>query len=342
MRTSVVGAGSWGTALAVILARNGSSVRLLAHTPEQAEELAARRENLVHLPGVCLPEGVQPAWMGLPPEPCELAVIASPSSHVREACASQMVEGACAAERIVVASKGLEPGGGILTEAAREALGGAEIAALSGPNLARELAAGVPSVAVAASRSRQLALDVRQAFMGPSFRVYVTDDVIGVELAGALKNVMAIAAGMSDGLGYGANTKAALLARGLSEMARIGVACGARIETFMGLAGVGDLFATASSDLSRNYRLGRGLAEGLTLAQALERIGQVAEGAPAAEAAVALAHSHGLPAPICTAVWSVIRGEIAAKACVGRLMERTTLYENVGFGDPPFGGFEDA
>jgi glycerol-3-phosphate dehydrogenase (NAD(P)+) len=253
-----------------------------------------------------------------------------------------MAGGACTADRVAVASKGLEPGGGILTEAASAALNVSEVAALSGPNLARELAAGVPSVAVAASRSRQLALDVRRAFMGPSFRVYVTDDVIGVELAGALKNVMAIAAGMSDGLGYGANTKAALLARGLSEMTRIGVACGARTETFMGLAGVGDLFATASSELSRNYRLGRRLAEGLTLAEALERIGQVAEGAPAAEAAIALAQKHELPAPICEAVWSVIRGEASAKACVGRLMERTTLYENVGFGVPPFGGFEDA
>lgn len=334
MRATVVGAGSWGTALAIVLARNGHDICLAAHTAEQAHELQHRRENLDHLPGTVLPSAitVRPMSEALPE--ADLAVVATPSHAVREACA--LLAGRN--EPVVVASKGLEPGGGILTEAAKEALGGVETAALSGPNLARELAAGVPTVAVAASESRELAMLTREAFSSPKYRVYITDDVIGVELAGALKNVIAIAAGMSDGLSYGDNTKAALLSRGLSEMTRLGVAAGARTETFMGVAGVGDLFATASSSLSRNYRVGLALAQGATLAEALEAIGQVAEGVPTTEAALALAARHGLPAPICGAVWSVIRGEATARSNVARLMERTTLYENVGFGVEPFGG----
>ena len=334
MRATVVGAGSWGTALAVVLARNGHDVCLAAHTAEQAHELQARRENLDHLPGTALPASitVRPMSEALPE--ADLAVVATPSHAVRQACA--LLAGSKAP--VVVASKGLEPGGGILTDAAREALGGVEVAALSGPNLAKELAEGVPTVAVAASQSRELAMLTREAFSSAKYRVYITDDVIGVELAGALKNVIAIAAGMSDGLSYGDNTKAALLSRGLSEMTRLGVAAGARTETFMGVAGVGDLFATASSSLSRNYRVGLALAQGASLAEALEAIGQVAEGVPTTEAALALASRHGLPAPICGAVWSVIRGEATARANVARLMERTTLYENVGFGVEPFGG----
>lgn len=328
MRVTVLGAGSWGTAMALLLGRNGHEVRLLARSEADAQSLAARRENVRYLPGFVLPEVVRYAAMDGAEPWGDMLVEALPSGAVLER-AHQMA----GYPIVCVASKGLGEHGVLLSEVVLEACPGAQVCALSGPNLAAELAKGVPTAAVIACASEEAALAARSAFHAGAFRVYVSSDMVGVEMAGALKNVLAIAAGMSDGLGYGDNTKGTLLSRGLGEIARIGLTRGARLETFLGVAGVGDLFATATSRLSRNYRLGKLIAEGATLEQAKSEIGQVAEGAPTCASAVELAARLGVETPILDHVLRVLQGSLPAKQAVGRLMERSTIYE--GLGDIP-------
>lgn len=327
MKVTVLGAGSWGTALALVLARNGHEVELLGRQDEALEQLMSRRENLRYLPGFVLPATVHFGLLDEGSTDSDLTVCAVPSGAVRP-----VLEHIHAPKILCMAGKGLEPDGSILTDVATSVHPASKVAAISGPNLARELAEGIPTAAVAASTDPGIAEVVRDAFNGRTFRVYITDDVAGVELAGALKNVMAIGAGMSDGLGFGDNTKGALLSRGLSEIARLGMALGARLETFLGLAGVGDLFATASSKLSRNYRVGYGLGQGRILTEILAEIGQVAEGVPTTDAAVRLARQKNVEARIMEHIQQVIHGEMAARDAVGRLMERPTLHEGVGLG----------
>jgi glycerol-3-phosphate dehydrogenase (NAD(P)+) len=230
-------------------------------------------------------------------------------------------------ENVLVASKGLDPDGRVLTEMFE----GKNVGAFSGPNLAAELAKGIPTAAVVASPCEETAVMMRRAFMSPGFRVYITDDMRGVELAGALKNVISLGAGISDGLGFGNNTKGALLSRGLSEIARLGMAMGARLETFLGVAGVGDLFATAASTLSRNYRVGRSLGEGKSLQTALDEIGQVAEGVPTCRSAVLLAAEHDIEVTIINAIRRIIDEEIKPQEAVSHLMGRSTLQEGLGY-----------
>lgn len=325
MQVHVVGAGSWGTALTLVLARNGLDVRIIVRDEETLEALRSRRENLRYLPGFLLPKEVEVgAWDDLS-QPADMTVIAVPTAAVGEVLDELKDPG-----RIVIASKGLtNHGDGLLTDLLEEKCPGVEVAALSGPNLAVELARGIPTVAVAASTNEATAERVRDAFMSRTYRVYVSDDIRGVELAGALKNVLAIGAGMGDGLGFGDNTKGALLARGLNEMARLGMKMGARLDTFMGIAGVGDLFATASSKLSRNYRVGYALGQGRSLSAALEEVGQVAEGVPTSEQARRLALKYDVPMPVHEVLWRVITGEYEARTAVQALMERTPKREGV-------------
>ena len=238
----VLGAGSWGTALAILLARNGAEVHLAGRDLDEIDTMRLRRENARYLPGFALPAEVRVIPLADSPADADLAVIAVPAKAVREICAF-----VAPSATILVSSKGLEAGSGaILTEVVAEAVPGAEVGVISGPNLAVELVRGIPTVAVVAFPREETAERVRGAFMSRTYRVYIGSDIVGVELAGALKNVLAIGAGMIDGLGYGDNTKGAMLARGLHEMACLGVHMGARLETFFGIAGVGDLFATAS------------------------------------------------------------------------------------------------
>ncbi|HCM74521.1 MAG TPA: NAD(P)H-dependent glycerol-3-phosphate dehydrogenase [Fimbriimonadaceae bacterium] len=325
MQVHVVGAGSWGTALTLVLARNGLDVRIIGRDEDTLASLRACRENLRYLPGFLLPKDVEVgSWDDLA-EPAEMTVIAVPTAAV-----SEVLDDLKSPGRIVIASKGLtNQGDGLLTDLLEEKCPGVEVAALSGPNLALELARGIPTVAVAASTNATTAERVRDAFMSRTYRVYVSDDIRGVELAGALKNVLAIGAGMGDGLGFGDNTKGALLARGLNEMARLGMKMGARLDTFMGIAGVGDLFATASSKLSRNYRVGYALGQGRSLNAALEEVGQVAEGVPTSEQARRLALKYEVPMPVHEVLWRVITGEYEARAAVQALMERTPTREGV-------------
>jgi len=326
MQVSVVGAGAWGTALAILLARNGHEIRLFAHTAEEVEMLESCRENLRYLPGFALPEEVSFGLASDGVGATEMVVIAVPSGAVRDSAKYLLGEN----ELIVIASKGLESTTGKpLTEVVLEVRPNARVGAISGPNLAVEIVRGVPTAAVTAFPNEEDAEVVRRAFKCRTFRVYITDDVIGIQIAGALKNSVAIAAGISDGLGFGDNTKGALVARGLREMTLLGVACGARPETFTGIAGVGDLFATAASPLSRNYRVGRALGEGGELARILENLGQVAEGVPTTYAAMVLANQLDVKTPVFDAIRAVLDNRMRPIEGVGLLMERETPQEGL-------------
>jgi len=326
MRTCVLGAGSWGTALSLVLARNGHTVALRGRDREELEIVRSRRENLKYLPGFALPPEVEVAHFDEPLGEVDLWVLAVPSGGVR-AAANRI---AASSGVVCIASKGLEAQTALtMSQVVDEVRPTVATAVLSGPNLAVEIARGVPTAAVSASRDEAVAELVRSAFMHRSLRVYVSEDVMGVELGGALKNVLAIGAGMSDGLGFGDNTKGALLARGLCEMARLGVAAGAQLDTFLGIAGVGDLFATAHSTLSRNYRVGEALGRGRTLDDALSDVGQVAEGVATAECATKLAGQYGVSMPVFEAIELVLRGRLAPRQAVELLMERTPQREGV-------------
>ena len=326
MNVAVLGSGSWGTALALLLARSGHEVSLLGRDEEEIDILRSTRENLKYLPGFILPENVKFELLHSHLEPVEMTVVAVPSNAARAVV--QEVSGNH--PLVVVAAKGLEAGSGkTMAEVVSEVLPGAHIGALSGPNLAVEIVRGIPTAAVAAFKDDEQAEKVRLAFNCRTFRVYKSDDVIGVELAGALKNVIAVGAGMSDGLGFGDNTKGAFLARGLKEMVVLGLTMGARLETFLGIAGVGDLFATASSILSRNYRAGKYLGQGKSLEEALAEVGQVVEGVSTSESVQMLARRHGIEMPVFAAIDSVIHGKVDPLKAVGMLMERTTPTEGL-------------
>lgn len=308
MKIAVLGAGGWGSALAVLLGRNGHEVALWSRRCELAEELLATRENRAYLPGVRLPETVQPVCRGeRAVQGADFVIVAVPAKGVRA-----VLEGFPRVRAYVSAVKGVRfVSGRILrmTQIMQRVAPEAQVAVLSGPNLALEVARDLPAAAVAASADAELAGHVQRALSGPTFRVYTSVDVAGVELGGALKNVMALAAGMADGLELGDNAKAALLTRGLREMVRFGTAHGGRAETFYGLSGLGDLMATAMSPLSRNRRAGERFARGATLAD-LETGRQVVEGVHTTAALHDWAKESGVELPITEAVWRVIyRGD---------------------------------
>ncbi len=321
MNVTVLGSGSWGTALTILLARNGHRVTLIGRNQDELRQMQEDRVNARYLPGFGIPGSVSFESFDHEPRDVEMTVVAVPSSGVRQIMGS--VRGIH--PLVVVASKGLETTTGkTMCEVVGEMLPNAQIGILSGPNLAVEIARGIPTVAVAAFSSTEVCTRVRDAFNSPTFRVSASLDVAGVELAGSLKNVLAIGAGMSDGLGFGDNTKGAFLSRGLMEMARLGLKMDAKLETFLGPAGVGDLFATAASRLSRNYRLGRALGEGKSLDQAMKELGQVAEGVPTSAAATLLAARHEVDMPVFAAVYAVLNGKLEPLQAVAKLMERSS------------------
>lgn len=318
MRGTVIGCGSWGTALALILARNDRDITLAGRESEELIQLQSRRENLIYLPGHILPKSVQAIEITGQLEPTDFFVIAVPSSVVGHIC--QFIP---PGSNIVIASKGLDQSSHrVLSEVVAERLPDSKIAALSGPNLAVEIARGTPCATVVASDDTVFAQSIQGAFNSRSFRVYTSADLLGVQLAGALKNVYAIAAGMSDGLGFGDNSKAALMTRGLREMANIGVHLGAKLETFMGLAGMGDLIATSISSLSRNYRLGVALAQRTSLEEALQDLGQVAEGVPTTHAVCQISRLKNIEAHLAAGVETVLKGHSTPIDVLERLMTR--------------------
>lgn len=303
MRFAVIGAGAYGTAAAIMLAENGHETVLWGRDPGRLAAIDAARENLQCLPGVRLPAGVQlisdwnAALAG-----SEVAVIAAPSRAIRDA-ASRIKDFPGA---VISLTKGLEPGTGLtMCGVIQETAPAAQPVAVSGPSLADEVARRIPTAVVAASADEALARQAQQWLSRPYFRVYTSRDRLGVELGGALKNVIAIAAGVCDGLGFGDNSKAALVTRGQAEMRRLGVAMGARPETFAGLSGLGDLTVTCFSRLSRNRSFGERLGRG-EAADTLAAMTTVVEGRPTAQSAHELAERTGTPCPIVAEVHAML------------------------------------
>jgi glycerol-3-phosphate dehydrogenase (NAD(P)+) len=330
-QVGVIGAGAWGTTLAVRLAAAQRPVTLWAHSAEASSQLAAERENRRYLPGITFPPNVRVATdddhLG---EPYRLYLVSVPSAHLR-ATLRRLAPILDRNAAILSVVKGIEEGSQRrMSEVIGEELPGARVAVLSGPNLAREIAAGKPAGSVVASEDAALAEELAALLAGDRFRLYTNPDVIGVELCGALKNVIALAAGMVDGLGMGDSAKAAIITRGLAEMTRLGVAAGANPLTFAGLAGVGDLIATCMSPLSRNRRAGELMAGGMAWEDAERKLTGVAEGVATVRGALALAAAHGIELPIAEQVAAVVHDGRAPMEAVAELMSRQPKGELTG------------
>jgi glycerol-3-phosphate dehydrogenase (NAD(P)+) len=326
----VLGAGSWGTALAVHLARTGHSVRLWARDASLAAAMAGSRENVAYLPGITLPAALRPTGdVAEALEGAEFVVTAVPSHGLREVArmARRHLPPACA---IVSATKGLEEGSLLrMSEVLRSELAEAgEIIALSGPSFAAELARELPTALVAAGESSAVVEAVMAHFRSPCLRLYGSADVVGVELGGSLKNIIAIAAGVVEGLGVGHNALAALITRGLAELSRLAVAQGAQRETLAGLAGLGDLVLTCTGELSRNRKVGIELAHGQSLATILGKTRMVAEGVRTTEAALPLGARHGIELPIAREMSDVLAGRTDPQTAIRNLMGRKQKLEH--------------
>lgn len=329
MNIVVFGAGAWGTALAMNAARHpaGHAVTLWARNAQQVADMQARRENLRYLPGVSLPENLALAQGDALQcaRGADLLIVATPMAALRSFLAllrDSQVPLAWLCKGFEAAPAGSDAFGLLAHEICAQVAPDLKAGALSGPSFAQEVAHGQPTALVAASAHASVRHALVQAFHGPSLRVYANDDLIGVEIGGAVKNVLAIAVGLCDGLQLGLNARAALITRGLAEMTRLGLALGARSETFLGLAGVGDLVLTATGDLSRNRRVGLLLAQGQSLQQAVASLGHVAEGVYSAHTAVQRARSLGVEMPIAETVVALLDGHLQAADAVALLMER--------------------
>jgi glycerol-3-phosphate dehydrogenase (NAD(P)+) len=328
---AIIGAGSWGTALSIVLAPRFERIRLWAHETDLVERMAASRVNDVFLPGFRLPENVEPVSdLELALQKAGIVVGVMPSRFAR-AVYSSMLPHLDAGMRFVSATKGLENGTLLrMSEVARDVLGKkfeARIAVLSGPTFAREVARGEPTTVVISSDDHELALSIQREFSGPSFRLYTNDDPAGVEIGAALKNTIAIGAGICQGLGLGSNSIAALITRGLAEITRLAVAMGGRSGTLAGLAGLGDLVLTCTGDLSRNRSVGIELAKGRKLAEIVSSMTMIAEGIETTSAAVDLARKFNVDLPITEQMDSILRGSRSPREAIRDLMERTLKNE---------------
>ena len=327
MKIAVLGAGAWGTALAIALGRE-HGLSLWVRDPQQAAKRAAARENERYLPGYPLPSGVQlSSAMSSAVSGAELALLAVPLNGLRQTLAALRL--AAPTLPYLWLCKGLEADSGLLPHqiAAAEMSAAVPCGALTGPSFAQEVARGLPTALTLASSDSEFAKRVAQALSNPRLRIYSNDDVIGAEVGGAVKNVLAIATGIADGLGLGDNARAALITRGLAEISRFGQALGARRETLMGLAGVGDLILTCTGDLSRNRRVGLALASGRPLAAISAELGHVAEGVLCAPALARRALELGVDMPITRAVCAVLCGSVTARDAVLQLMGRDLRQE---------------
>jgi glycerol-3-phosphate dehydrogenase (NAD(P)+) len=318
-KVAVLGAGAWGTAIAGVLAGR-LDVALWARDPAQAESLARSRRNERYLPGIDIPAAVGiTADLSGALSHARLVLAATPVAGLRQL--AEKVPSACA---LVWLCKGFEEGTGLLPH---QVVSQHRCGALSGPSFAAEVARGLPCALTLASRDAAFAREAAALLHGGRMRVYYSADLVGVEIGGAVKNVMAIAAGISDGLGLGLNARAALITRGLAEIARLGAALGGSPETFFGLAGAGDLILTATGDLSRNRRVGLQLAQGLPLPRILAELGHVAEGVRSAREVARLAKSKGVDMPVSDAVHAVLEGRLTPAAAVERLLSRDPKQE---------------
>lgn len=327
---AVLGDGSWGTALAIQFARTGRQTRLWGRNRERLLAMRVRRRNERYLPSAEFPASllIEPD-LRVALSGARDALIAVPSHAFRDVLL-QIAPLLAADTRLAWATKGFELTSGLLPhQIAHELLGsGRSVAVLSGPTFAREVGAGLPTAMTIASTDAAFATALAVGLSSTNFRAYISPDIVGVEVGGAVKNVLAVGAGLSDGLGFGANTRVALITRGLVEMTRLGVAAGAQRDTFMGLAGLGDLVLTCTDDQSRNRRFGLLLAAGRTAAQAMAEIGQVVEGYAAARATVAVARRMRVEMPICTGIYRVLYENVPASEAVRELMSRPIRSES--------------
>ena len=325
MKTAVVGSGAWGTALAVCLHNNGHEVTIWTFEKELIAQIETTREN-PRLPGAKLPEAIRISGEYSCVSGCDLVVVASPSFPIRSVCrgiAPYLKDNAV----LVCVAKGLEEGTQLRMSQVVSQETGKNVVVLTGPSHAEEVALGIPTGCVAACEDQALAEFVQDVFMSDCFRVYTSPDVVGAELGAALKNVIAMCAGVTDGLGCGDNTKAMLMTRGLTESARRGVSLGARKETFAGLTGVGDLIVTCTSMHSRNRRAGILIGQGKTPQQAMKEVGAVVEGYYAAKSAWELCQKQGVEMPILQAAYEVLYKNVPAAEAVRELLKRNKKAE---------------
>lgn len=323
---AVYGAGSWGTALAVLMAKAGNTVALLGRNEEELRLMQERRENLRYLPGVVLPQPLEPTT-DLNRLASDLVILSVPSHAVRST-ARLLRPNLRPGALIVNTAKGLEEGTQKrLSQVLKEELPGHPIVVLSGPSHAEEVGRDMPTTIVVASEDIEACERVQQLMMTPKFRVYTNPDVVGVELGGALKNVIALCTGIAEGLGFGDNTKAALMTRGLAEIARLGAAMGGNPLTFAGLSGVGDLIVTCTSLHSRNRRAGVLLGQGKPLEQVLQEVGMVVEGVKTTKVAYELSQERGISMPIIEEAYHVLFEGADPKVAVSNLMMRGKKHE---------------
>ena len=325
---AVLGAGSWGTALAIQLSRHNLEVRLWGHLPDEMRKMQADRRNLAYLPDFAFPDSLHPQTsLENTLQDADEILIAVPS-HAFASVVTAIKPYLSESSSVCWATKGLDPvNNALLSEVCDNILGERPIAVISGPTFASEVAAGLPTAIVVASRQQEHAKRLVGYLRDSSFRPYTSSDLIGVQVGGAAKNIMAIAAGISDGLGFGANSRAALITRGLVEISRLGEALGGHTETFMGLAGLGDLVLTCTDDQSRNRRFGLALASGLTVKAAREKINQEVEGITTTKEIYFKAKSLGIEMPITEQTYRVLFENLPAKDAVKALLSRHTRPE---------------
>ena len=321
---AVIGAGSWGTALAILLAHNKNHVRIWGHLQEHMQALCDTKRNEDFLPGIDFPETLQPCMELQQTVQGVNDILIVVPSHAFGSVLKQVKPFLNEHSRIAWATKGLEDGTAkLLHENAEEILGNnIPFAVISGPTFAREVAMGLPTAITIASKNKAFASDLAADMCNSSFRAYTSNDITGVELGGAVKNVLAIAAGIADGLGFGANTRAALITRGLAEIMRLGTCMGGKAETFMGLTGMGDLVLTCTDNQSRNRRFGIALAKGMSQQQARESIGQVVEGIQTSREVRRLAERMQVDMPITEQVYRVLYEDVNPKDAVQALFAR--------------------
>ena len=327
-KIGVIGAGSWGTALAILLNENGNDVTLWSHRETEAEHMRQSRE-CSKLPGIKIPEAVEiTSDLKQAVSGKKVLVMVVPSRCMRET-AELLKECVAPGTYVISAAKGIEDETLFtMTDILEQVLPQTDVAVLSGPSHAEEVAKLLPTTCVIGAHTEETARFLQELFMGPMFRVYISSDMLGIELGGALKNVIALAAGIADGLGYGDNTKAALITRGIAEMSRIGTAMGGRQETFNGLSGIGDLIVTCASVHSRNRKAGYLMGQGRTMREAMDEVKMVVEGVYSAKAAVALARKYNIEIPIIEQVNKVLFEDKSPKEAVTELMLRDKKIEN--------------
>lgn len=329
-KVSVLGAGSWGTALALVLARNGNEVSLWTIKESQRDEINKNKTNNIYLPGVRIHENINCTCdIKESVSNSEAIILAVPSQAIRSVC-KQIKPYVNESQILVNVAKGLERETGLrMSQVVNSEINNAKFAVLSGPSHAEEVALNLPTVITVASSDINIATNIQDLFNNESFRVYTNTDLIGVELGGTLKNIIAFGAGICDGLGYGDNTKAGLITRGLSEIKRLGIALGADPNTFSGLSGIGDLIVTCTSQHSRNRKAGMLIGQGYSLQDTLNEVQMVVEGIVATEIAYKVALENNVEMPITEAIFNVLYKNIPAKESIVELMSRDSKSEIV-------------